>query len=182
MTQKRPQNVYSVVSFCIPKTTRQASGSKEGLCRLWRQKTPFAKIEVRSANCTTKQREVIQNERRKQFIAYKLELQISYCVCTEIPQKSILRTETVGDRRNSKNAMQLEKGEHHRSRSMSGSYSYAGRDSAEVRGVEFHGILEREKQPDDLRKISEVKIQVNTSIGIENSGAEDITQIQRVKM
>ena len=28
-------------------------------------KTPFATIEVRSANCTTKQREVIQNERRK---------------------------------------------------------------------------------------------------------------------
>jgi len=28
---------------------------------------------------------------------------------------------------------------------MSGSYSYAGRDSTEVRGVEFHGILEREK-------------------------------------
>ena len=29
------------------------------------RKTPFAKIEERSANCTSKQREVIQNERRK---------------------------------------------------------------------------------------------------------------------
>lgn len=27
-------------------------------------KTPFAKIEVRSGNCTNKQREVIQNERQ----------------------------------------------------------------------------------------------------------------------
>ena len=28
-------------------------------------KTPFAKIEVRSGNCTNKQREVIQNERQE---------------------------------------------------------------------------------------------------------------------
>ena len=29
------------------------------------RKPPFARIRVRSANCTKKQREVIQNERRK---------------------------------------------------------------------------------------------------------------------
>lgn len=31
-------------------------------------KTPFSKIEVRSGNCTNKQREVIQNERQYQHI------------------------------------------------------------------------------------------------------------------
>ena len=57
----------------------------------------------------------------------------------------------------------LEKGEYHRSRSMPGSYPYAGRNSAEVCGVEFHGILEREKQPDDLRKIPRAEIQIQES-------------------
>ena len=45
------------------KTTRWASGSKKTYVDDDR-KTPFAKIEVRSGNCTNKQRQVIQNERQ----------------------------------------------------------------------------------------------------------------------
>ena len=38
------------------------------------EKLPLLKMEVRSANCTTKQREVIQNERHKQSITHHVEL------------------------------------------------------------------------------------------------------------
>lgn len=65
------------------------------------------------------------------------------------------------DRRNPKNAVHWKKGGYHRSRRLPGSYPYAGIDSTEIRGIEFHGILERKKRPDDLRKIPGAKIQVS---------------------
>ena len=37
---------------------------KRRLLPIMRTKTPFARIEVRSGNCTKKQREVTQNERQ----------------------------------------------------------------------------------------------------------------------
>ena len=39
--------------------------------------TSFAKIRARSGGCV-KEREAIQNERHQQFIAYEMELPISY--------------------------------------------------------------------------------------------------------
>ena len=39
---------------------------------------------------------------------------------------------------------------------MSGPHTYARRDTTQVLGVQFYGIPEREKQPDDIDDIREV--------------------------
>ena len=44
----------------------------------------------------------------------------------------------------------VEKDQNSRSRGVSGSYSYAVRDTAENFYFEFHGIFERKEQLDDL--------------------------------
>ena len=46
--------------------------------------------------------------------------------------------------------MQLEKDTNHRDRSVPLPCPYAGRDPAEVCGVEFYGLPEGEEQSDDL--------------------------------
>ena len=46
------------------------------------------------------------------------------------------------------------------SRSVPGSCTHAVRDTAKGVSFKFYGIFEREKQLDDLRKISGVKIQI----------------------
>ncbi len=51
--------------------------------------TSFAKIRARSSGCV-KEREAIQNERHQQFIAYEMELPISYRVCAKIAEEGIL--------------------------------------------------------------------------------------------
>ena len=38
------------------------------------------------ANRSNNMKEVIQGERHKQFSAYKMELQVSHSLCTEVPQ------------------------------------------------------------------------------------------------
>ena len=45
--------------------------------------------------------------------------------------------------------------------SMSRPYPHVSRNSAEVFSVELHGILKREKQLNDIRKISRVEVQVS---------------------
>ena len=57
--------------------------------------------------------------------------------------------------------MQLEKGENHREKSMPRSHTYAGRETDKVRGVEFYGIPEVQGHPDDIRKISRIKVQIS---------------------
>lgn len=51
--------------------------------------TSFAKIRACSSGCV-KEREATQNERHQQFIAYEMELQISYRVCAKIAEEGIL--------------------------------------------------------------------------------------------
>ncbi len=51
--------------FCIKKNHSLGEWFKRRLLPIMRtRKTPFARIEVRSGNCTKKQREVTQNERQ----------------------------------------------------------------------------------------------------------------------
>ena len=87
-----------------------------------------------------------------------MELQISYRICAKVSAESVLWGETQGSRRNFADAVQLEEGEYSRGRGMPGSRTYAGGNSAEGGGIELHGILEREEQLDDLRKVSGIAI------------------------
>ena len=43
---------------------------------------------------------------------------------------------------------------------MPGSYSHAYRDSAKDCSIKFYGIPEMKKQPDDLRTVSGVEVQI----------------------
>ena len=45
------------------------------------------------------------NERHKESSAYEVELQISYCICTEIPKEGIFWGEEKGNRENTEAAM-----------------------------------------------------------------------------
>ena len=63
--------------------------------------------------------------------------------------------------RDIKNTVQLEEGKNHRSGSMSRSYPHAGRDTAEIFGLELHGISEGKKQSDAVREIPGAEIQVS---------------------
>lgn len=53
-----------------------------------------------------------------------------YSICTEISAQGFLRTEEARNRGDFKNALQLEEGENHRSRSLPRSHPYAGGDTA----------------------------------------------------
>ena len=75
-------------------------------------------------------------------------------------RKVFYEGEEAGGRRNPENAVQLEEDKNSRGRGMPGSCAYARRNTAEGSSIEFHGISQGEKQPDDLRKVSGAEIQV----------------------
>ena len=79
-----------------------------------------------------------------------MELQVSHSFCAKISQEGILWREAKGNRRNSADAVQLEKSEDRRSRGVSKSCTYAFENPAQSGDIEFHGILEGKKQLDDL--------------------------------
>ena len=83
---------------------------------------------------------------------------LPYRVCTEISKESVFRAKEKGDRRDIKNTVQLEKGEDHRSRSVSRSYPHVGGDPTEVFCIKLYGIPEGKEQFDAVRKISGAKI------------------------
>jgi len=89
-----------------------------------------------------------------------MELQIPYCVCTEVPEKGILRRKENRGRKDPKEIVRMETGKDRGSRGVSGSCSHVGRDTAKGSGVEFCRIPEREKHADDIRDIPGVKIQI----------------------
>ena len=84
-----------------------------------------------------------------------------YSICAEISAQSVLWAEAQRDWRDIKNTVQLEEGKNHRSGSMSRSYPHAGRDTAEIFGLELHGISEGKKQSDAVREIPGTEIQVS---------------------
>ena len=68
--------------------------------------------------------------------------------------------ETRGHRENTEAVMRMEGDRDNRGRSMPGPCAYAGKYTAKDCSIEFHGIPEREEQPNDLRTIREPEIQV----------------------
>lgn len=87
-----------------------------------------------------------------------MELQIPYCLCAKVSEKSILQRKKSGGRKNLKDVVRVEEGEDHRSRGVSGSCAYALGDTAQGKRFEFYGVSQREKQSDDLRKVPGIEI------------------------
>ena len=54
----------------------------------------------------------------------------------------------------------MERRKYHRSRGLHRPHTHAGRNTAEDERKQLYGIPEREKQPDDLRKVGEHEVQV----------------------
>ena len=72
----------------------------------------------------------------------------------------IYKKDKSGRRKNTKRAERKKRSKDHRGGMLPGSYPYASGNTAALKCSKFHGIPERKKQPDDLRKISGVEIQV----------------------
>ena len=75
-----------------------------------------------------------------------MELQISYCICAEVPQESILQRKESSDREDTAAAVRVERGKNHRGGSVSQPYPLVCRDTAENLGVTLYGVSEREEQ------------------------------------
>ena len=86
-----------------------------------------------------------------------------YSIRTEVQEESVLQRKETRGRENTENTLRMEKDKNCGSRSMSRSCTYAGRNTAESSDIKLYGISEREKQPDDLRKVSGAEIQISES-------------------
>ena len=74
-----------------------------------------------------------------------MELQISYSICAEISQESILQREMERDRKIPLTVMRVEGSKDNRSRSVLRSYPSIRRDTAENVGIELYGLPQREE-------------------------------------
>ena len=90
-----------------------------------------------------------------------MELQIPYCVCSEVQKESFLWGKTAGDRRNTADFVQLEEDKNHRSRSVPGTCAHVSGDSAESGSIELHGVPERENKPLRFRQRAYLFVQYN---------------------
>ncbi len=79
-----------------------------------------------------------------------MELQISYRVCAEVSEKSLLRAEAIRDWADIAGTMQMERREHIGGRSLPGSHSYVGGNPPENERVKLYGVPEGKEQLDDL--------------------------------
>ena len=77
-----------------------------------------------------------------------MELQISYRICAEVPQESILQRKESGNREDTAAAVRVERGKNYRGGSVPQSYPLVCRDTAENLGIALYGISEREEQHD----------------------------------
>ena len=122
------------------------------------RKTPFAIIDARSGNCTKEAKG--GHSEWTTWIVYRTPVGIANtisCLHRNIEGKCF-SGKRKGDGRDIKNTVQLEKGEDHRSRSVSRSYPHVGGDPTEVFCIKLYGIPEGNEQFDAVRKISGAKI------------------------
>ena len=75
-----------------------------------------------------------------------MELQISYCICAEVPQESILQRKESSNREDTAAAVRVERGKNHRGGSVPQPYPLVYRDTAENLGVALYEVSEREEQ------------------------------------
>ena len=76
---------------------------------LW-NKTPFDRVEMRSANCTKQSKGGQPNGWQQQSISYKVELQVSYSVCAKVSAQDNLWGVKSGNRKDSSSVMWVEIG------------------------------------------------------------------------
>ena len=79
-----------------------------------------------------------------------MELQISYCICPEVPQTDHLWKNQGGGRENTANAVREERRGDNRGRSMPGPHPHAGEYAAKVQRVRVYGVPEGKKFADDI--------------------------------
>ena len=75
-----------------------------------------------------------------------MELQISYCICAEVPQESILQRKESSDREDTAAVVRVKRGKDHRSGSVPQPYPSVCGDTAENLSVALYGVSVREKQ------------------------------------
>ena len=88
------------------------------------------------------------------FHAVALLLRIFHAValrvCPEIQKTGNIRTDKGRYRQDIENVVRAEESKYNRSRSVSGSYTYVGGDTAAFERSPVHGIFERQKFADDI--------------------------------
>lgn len=89
-----------------------------------------------------------------------MELQISHRVCAKVPKEGILQSKKGGNRKNSETVVRVERGKNHRGRSLPGSHTHAGRDTAEAGSGKLHGIPEGKEQHNAIRTVWRTEVQI----------------------
>ena len=87
-----------------------------------------------------------------------MELQLPYCICAKVQKKSLLRREARRNKGDPENIMSMEMSGNYRRRSMSRPHTHVSVNTAEIECFRIHGILEREKQFDDISKMGKHEI------------------------
>ena len=73
-------------------------------------------------------------------------------------KKSLLSRKENSSRKNTETTVWMEGRQHNRSRSVPGSYTYVGRNTAKDKYIEFHGIPERQEQHDAIWAIRRTQV------------------------
>ena len=71
-----------------------------------------------------------------------MELQVSHCICAEIPQRGIFCRKKIRDKGDIAEAVCMERSRRNRGRDMSGSHTYAGKYPAQNERFGIYGIFE----------------------------------------
>lgn len=137
--------------FWYMKTPGYAGEFKESLLAVMRKRKGILgfKFKMRSANCIT------NNQRNphgkyKNSSTYKLELQVSYSLCTQIQAKRLLRRKKKRDRSNPTQTLRMEENYDSGGGSMSGPCSHVDRNTAKVFSVECGRLHKGEEQHTDV--------------------------------
>ena len=89
-----------------------------------------------------------------------MELQVSYRVCAEISEKSVLRWTQAGSTRDIKKTLRVERRGDHRGRSVSGSCAYSCIDPAQNERFGIYGISEKKECDDHISKMGKYEIRI----------------------
>ena len=87
-----------------------------------------------------------------------MELQVSYSVCPQISTESILRRAQKGSAGNIKEVVGVEKRGDHRTRSMSGSYTYSCVAATQNERFGIYGVSERKECNNHISEMGKYEI------------------------
>ena len=90
-------------------------------------------------------------------------MSISSSICAEISAANNIREDKDRDRKDIKEAMRLQGSGDNNGRSMCGSYTHVGVDTAKDKRSEFRRVSKRKEFGNDIRKIRQHEVQVRES-------------------